>query len=208
MDIDIKKISFLAPGLIEKVKENCSGIEVAKGTQILSDEQYIKALPIVISGLIKVFSRFEDKELLLYYIKAEESCVMTFSAAMNGKPSKVFAVTEEDSVILLIPIVFLPKWLKEYPDFSDLFFNQYNLRYVELLDTIRYLLVDRMDKRLYDYIRKKCLLTNNTHIKLSHGQIANELGTSREVITRILKKLEIDGKLIQDKKGIQIIGEW
>ncbi len=208
MEIEKKLLSFLSPPLVKTIVEKCSVTEVSKGTQILREEQYIKVLPIVINGLVKVSSSFEERELLLYYIGPEQSCVMTFSAALQDAPSKVFAITEEDSKILLIPVEYLPKWLKEYPDFRDLFYTQYNLRYSELLDTIRHLLVDKMDKRLYDYIKQKLELTNNRPIKLSHVQIANELGTAREVITRILKKLEGDGKVSQSRDGIEIIDKW
>ncbi|NPD48357.1 Crp/Fnr family transcriptional regulator, partial [Lentimicrobium sp. S6] len=147
-------------------------------------------------------------ELLLYYIEPAQSCVMSFYAALKNTPSKVFAVTEEDSRIILIPVHLLPNWLKEYSDFNELFYNQYNLRYSELLDTISHLLLDKMDKRLYDYLKKKLELINSNSIIMSHNQIANELGTAREVITRVLKKLESDGKVLQKSGELRIIAEW
>lgn len=208
MEFDKKILSFLKPDLVGKIL-NESGIkEFPKGTEILREQQYVKVLPIVINGLVKVYSRFDEKELLLYYIEPEQSCVMTFYAALKNTPSKVFAITEEDSKVLLIPVQLLPNWLKEYPDFNDLFYNQFNLRYSELLDTIGSLLLDKMDKRLYDHLKKKSELSLNNSIIMSHTQIANELGTAREVITRVLKKLEIDGKVIQKSGEIRIIGEW
>ncbi|MCB0401321.1 MAG: Crp/Fnr family transcriptional regulator [Flavobacteriales bacterium] len=182
--------------------------EFPKGTEILREEQYVKVLPIVLNGLVKVYSRFDDKELLLYYIAPSQSCVMTFYAALKNTPSKVFAVTEEDTQLLLIPVQHLPAWMREYSDFNDLFYNQFNLRYSELLDTIGHLLLDRMDKRLYDHLNTKSQLLNGAPIKMSHNQIANELGTAREVITRVLKKLETDGKVEQNPDGIKIIGAW
>lgn len=163
-------------------------------------------MPIVITGLVKVYSRFNEKELLLYYIQANQSCVMTFYAALKNTPSKVFASTEEDSDILLVPVQLLPNWLKEYPDFNDLFYNQFNLRYTELLDTIGHLLLDRMDKRLYDHLRKKSDLMRGSPISMSHSQIANELGTVREVISRVPKKLEVDAKIEQKMGEIKVIG--
>ncbi len=208
MEIDKKKLSFLTPKLLEKIIEKSSVQEFPKGTEILREEQYVKVLPIVINGLVKVYSKFDEKELLLYYIEPDQSCVMTFYAALKNTPSKVYAITEEDSKILLIPVKHLPNWLKEFPDFNILFYNQFNLRYLELLDTIRHLLLDKMDKRLYDHLKKKSLLINNNSIKMSHKQIAKELGTAREVITRVLKKLETDGKLEQNDDGIKIIGKW
>lgn len=197
----------LSTELIDELLSVSSVASFSKGTQILRDEQYVKVIPIVLNGLVKVFSSFNNKDLLLYYIAPAQSCVMSFYAALSNKPSRVYATTEEDSEILLVPIDKLPKWLLDYPDFSQLFFAQYDLRYSELLDTIEHLLVDKMDKRLYDYLIQKSTLTNNKPIKISHGQIATELGTAREVITRMLKKLESNGKIVQTKEGILIIGD-
>ncbi|WP_299058935.1 Crp/Fnr family transcriptional regulator [uncultured Polaribacter sp.] len=208
MEFDKNILSFLKPKLIDELIKESTLKEFLKGTEILREEQYVKVLPIVIEGLVKVYSRFEEKELLLYYIEPAQSCIMTFYAALKNTPSKVFATTEEDSKILLIPVQYLPNWLKEYPDFNELFYNQFNLRYSELLDTIGHLLLDKMDKRLYDHIKKKSGLTKSNSVKMSHSQIANELGTAREVITRVLKKLENDEKIIQNKEGIRIMNEW
>jgi CRP/FNR family transcriptional regulator len=208
MEFDKNILSFLKPQLLEKVIEKSSVKNFPKGTEILREEQYVKVLPIVLEGLVKVYSRFDAKELLLYYIEPAQSCVMTFYAALKNTPSKVYATTEEDSKILLIPVQYLPIWLKEHPDFNELFYNQFNLRYSELLDTIGHLLLNKMDKRLYDHLKNKSLLINNNSIKMSHSQIANELGTAREVISRVLKKLETDGKVEQNSDGIKIIREW
>lgn len=208
MDFDKKILSFLKPELVDTILQASTIQEFPKGTEILREDQYIKVLPLVVSGLVKVYSRFDEKELLLYYIEPNQSCVMTFYAALKNTPSKVFATTETDSTIILIPVSFLPNWLNTYPELNELFYNQYNLRYSELLDTISHLLLDKMDKRLYDYLKKKIELTNNQAIKISHNQIANELGTAREVITRVLKKLETEEKVFQGADGIKLIGEW
>jgi len=208
MEFDKNILSFLKPKLLDELIKKSTLKEFPKGTEILREEQYVKVLPIVINGLVKVYSRFDEKELLLYYIEPAQSCVMTFYAALKNTPSKVFATTEEESKILLIPVQYLPNWLQEYPVFNDLFYNQFNLRYSELLDTIRHLLLDKMDKRLYDHLKKKSDLTKSNSVKMSHSQIANELGTAREVITRVLKKLETDEKVIQNAGEIKIISDW
>lgn len=205
MIIDKNILSFLGPQLLDEIEKNAIVREFPKGTEILREEQYIKVLPIVMKGLIKVFSRFEEKELLLYYIEPSQSCVMTFYAALKNAPSKIYATTEEDSEVLLIPVQYLNGWLRDYPGFNEMFYDQYNIRYSDLLDTIGHLLVDRMDKRLYDHLKKKAELINGP-VKMSHNQIANELGTSREVVTRILKRLETEGKVIQVREGIKISG--
>lgn len=208
MEFNKKALSFLSPQLVDKIIEVSEIKNIPNGTEILKEAQYVKVLPIVLDGLVKVYSRFEEKELLLYYIEPSQSCVMTFYAALKNTPSKVFATTEEDSKILLIPVNYLPNWLRDYPDFNELFYNQFNLRYSELLDTIGHLLLDKMDKRLFDFLKKKLLLSNNNSIKMSHSQLANELGTAREVITRVLKKLETDGIVEQTNEGIKITKDW
>jgi CRP/FNR family transcriptional regulator len=179
--------------------------EVPKDTELLREGQFIKVIPLVFSGVIKVFTRHEDKELLLYYIKPNESCIMSFSAGINNQPSKIYAVTEEDSHLLLIPTEKLGYWTKHFPDFNSLFFLQYNLRYSDLLDTINSLLFDKLDKRVYDYLKEKVAVTQHNPLKISHRQVASELGTAREVISRIVKKLELDGKVKQHATTIEIL---
>ena len=179
--------------------------EIPKETELLREGQYIKVIPLVFSGLIRVFTRHEDKELLLYYIKPNESCIMSFSAGINNQPSKIYAETEEDSHLLLIPVDKLIRWTKQFPDFNSLFFLQYNLRYSDLLDTINSLLFDKLDKRVYDYLKEKVAVTQHNPLKISHRQIASELGTAREVISRIVKKLELEGKVKQCPTTIEVL---
>lgn len=207
MEFDKSILSFLQPELLDEILSESSIQAFPKGTEILKEEQYVKVLPIVVDGLVKVYSRFDEKELLLYYIEPAQSCVMSFYAALKNTPSRVFAATEEDSKILLIPVQYLPNWLKEYPKFNELFYNQFNLRYSELLDTISHLLLDKLDKRLYNHLRRKTELTDKKSIKISHSQLANELGTAREVISRVMKKLETEGKVTQNSGEITIIGK-
>ena len=208
MEVYKEVLSSLKPQLQQEILESSVVQEFDSGVEILREEQYIKVLPIVISGLVKVYSRFDEKELLLYYIEPSQSCVMSFYAALKNTPSRVYASTEQKSELLLVPVNKLPQWIRDYPDFNELFYNQYNLRYSELLDTIGHLLLDKMDKRLFEHLKKKSALSNNAPIKLSHSQIASELGTVREVITRIMKKLELEGRVSQSKEGIRVFGQW
>jgi len=205
MEFDKTVLSFLNPNLLNLILSKSTIKEVPKGTEILREEQYVKVLPIVVEGLVKVYSKFDDKELLLYYIEPSQSCVMSFYAALKNTPSRVFAETEENSKIVLIPVQYLPTWLKEFPEFDELFYNQFNLRYSELLDTISHLLLDKMDKQLYDHLKRKTNLIKNASIKISHSQLANELGTAREVVSRVLKKLEVEEKIEQSGGVIKII---
>ncbi|WP_298766935.1 Crp/Fnr family transcriptional regulator [uncultured Polaribacter sp.] len=202
---DIKKqLSFLKPALVAVLLENSTLANFEKGTKILRFEQYVKVLPIVISGLVKVFAKFEEKELLLYYIQPNQSCVMSFTAGLKNSTSKIFAVTEEESKILLIPFQKIPQLLKEYPEFNNLFYAEYDLRYSDLLGTLEDVLVNKLDKRLIDYLTNKAKFTNTKQLKLTHLEIAKELGTSREVVSRVIKKLENEGFLSQKNKVIYL----
>lgn len=199
-----KQFPYFQDALINELITHAIEMRFDKDTELVREGQFIKVIPIVISGLIKVFTRFEDKELLLYYIKPNESCVMSFSAGINQEPSKIFAITEEDSHVLLIPVEKLSKWMKDFPDFNSLFYMQYNMRYADLLSTINSLLFEKLDKRVYDYLKEKATISQKNPLKISHRQIANELGTAREVISRIMKKLETEGKVKQFATTIEI----
>ncbi len=199
-----KSLSFLSPELREKVMASSQVIDIPKDTEILREGQYVKVIPIVLEGLVKVFSNFNEKDLLLYYIQPNESCVMSFASSLKNDPSKVYAITEEDSKILLMPVDKVIKWIDQFPSINQLFYQQYNLRYSELLETINHVLFNKMDKRLYDFLLEKKKVTQQNPIKISHRQIANELGTAREVISRVMKKLENEGKIKQHSQNIEI----
>lgn len=178
---------------------------VPAGMELLREGQYVKVVPLVLSGLIKVFSSHEDKELLLYYIAPSESCIMSFSAGLWNLPSKVFAVTAEETQVILLPVDVVNEWIKKYPPLNKLFFEQFNKRYEDLLHTIHQVLFQRMDIRLLEYLRGQAELLDSKFLDLRHHQIAREMGTAREVVSRVIKKLEQDNKLIQHPNGIEIL---
>jgi len=198
-------LAHLNPDLVSEIMATAITKEIPRENEILREGQYVKVIPIVIEGLIKVFTRYEDKELLLYYIRPNESCIMSFAASLKNEPSKVFALTEQDTTALLLPVDKVSNWTRQFPDINALFFQQYNLRYSELLDTIHHVLFNRMDKRLFDYLQEKVSLTNHNPLKISHRQIANELGTAREVISRTMKKLETEKLVKQYSNSIEIL---
>ena len=209
MQSTLEDLNKILPSLNSKLKQEICDFsilkELPKNTEILREGQYIKAIPLVVSGLIKVYTRYEDRELLLYYIRPKESCTMSFAASINDEPSKVFAETEENTKVLLLPISKIPQWVNQFPDMNNLFFKQYGLRYAELLDTIHHILFNKLDVRLYKYLKEKVLLTKKNPLVISHRQIANELGTAREVISRIMKKLELEGKVKQHSNSVEIL---
>jgi len=178
---------------------------IPKDTELIRDGQYISSIPIVTKGLVKVFTKYNEREFLLYYIQPTESCVLSFIASKKNEPSTFFAKTEEDAEILLLPSNKVQEWIKKYPKFNAMFFNLFNERYFDLIDTLNHVLFDRLDARLYLYLKEKMDLHHTTMLTISHKDIAYEMGTSREVITRVLKKLEAESKVVQTAKGIEIL---
>lgn len=190
--------------LFEKLREVGTIKKIEKGTEILREGQFVKLIPFVQKGLIKVFTRYGDRELLLYYIQPNESCIMSFSAGINNEPSQVFAVTEEDTEVVLLPVRELNTLTLVNPNLNSFFFQQYKGRYAELLDTIHHVLFDKIDERLYQHLKEKTAFKKENPLRMSHQQIADELGTVREVVTRALKKLEGEGHIKQLGNTIQI----
>jgi CRP/FNR family transcriptional regulator, anaerobic regulatory protein len=199
-----KKFSYLGQDLLAEMLSTSVVKKFPTDTELVREGQYVKFIPIVLNGLVKVYTQFEDKELLLYYIKPEQSCIMSFSSCINNDKSKIFAITEEESDVLLIPAEKIAKWVTEFPSINMLFYQQYDLRYSELVDTIHQLLYYKLDKRLWDYLSEKVSVTGNNPVKISHKEIANDLGTAREVISRLIKKLERQNILKQHHDSIEL----
>lgn len=201
----IQALSFLEKELVEEILKNSILLECEPGALLIKEGQYIKHLPVVLDGVIKVFSRYEDKDLLLYYIQPRQSCIVSFEAAIHNDPSKIYAEAEQPSKIILIPSGLVSGWIQRFPRFSQLFFDLYHRRYLDLLDTINQLVFKTLDQRLLSYLQEKSKIANSKELNLRHHQIARDLGTAREVVSRVMKKLEQEGKIMQTQKGIKIL---
>jgi CRP/FNR family transcriptional regulator len=198
------KFHYLGRELIKEIIDNSAIKDFAANTELIKEGQYIRHIPIVLQGLVKVFTQYEEKELLLYYIQPEQSCIMSFSSNLRNDLSRISAVTEEESTVLLMPSEKVTKWVIDYPKINLLFYQQYELRYSELLYTINRLLYYKLDKRLMEYLTEKVAVTGKNPIKISHKEIAHNLGTAREVVSRILKKLETQKLIKQHEDSIEI----
>lgn len=166
------------------------------GTVILNINAYIKSIPIVLSGSIKVIRTDEDaREILLYYIKAGESCIMSFLAGIHNDTSKIKAIVEEDAEVLLIPVNKASEWIKEFPEWTDFIFALYQKRFEELLEVVNAVAFQKVDARLLHLLKQKSSLFQSKEIAVTHQQLADELGISREAVSRVLKQMEND-KLI------------
>lgn len=185
-----------SPALREKLNQYSIHKEYASGEVILRENAYIKAIPLVTKGSIKVVKTEEDgREILLYYITAGESCIMSFLGGLHEEKSKVRAEVEEEAEILFLPIDKVSLLIQEHPQFVDYIFRLYHKRFEELLDIVNAIAFKKVDERLLDLLYKKKELTGNNTINITHEQLANELGTARVVVSRLLKQLESNGNV-------------
>jgi len=164
------------------------------GKVIVNFNAYISSIPIILSGSIKVIRTDEEgREILLYYIKPGESCIMSFLAGMHNDTSKIKAIVEEDVELLLIPIDKAKQWIKEFPEWTDFIFNLYQKRFEELLEVVNAIAFQKADMRLMNLLNQKSKLFNSKEIKVTHQQLADETGLSREAVSRVLKQMENEG---------------
>ena len=205
MDDLERKLPQLPLNIKNEIIEQGTVQSFQAGEEILREGQYVKVIPIVLEGVLKVVSSYKDKEILLYYIEPEESCIMSFSAALMNLPSKVYAKAEEDCQVMLIPAQLMREWTRKYPSLNDLFFKQYNQRYEDLIETIQHVLFEKMDTRVFEYLKEKSKALGKSSLDIRHHQIASELGTAREVVSRMLKKLESENKITQSQSYIHIL---
>jgi CRP/FNR family transcriptional regulator len=183
-----------SPLIRQKLYEFGFAKTFSEGDIILNDNSYIKAIPIVTTGSIRVMRTDEDgREILLYYIKAGESCIMSFLGGMHHETSKIKAVAEEETEVLFIPIDKISFLIKEFPEWLDYIFRLYHKRFEELLEVVNAVAFKKMDERLINFIKKKCELTQSKTLVVTHEQLAHELGTARVVVSRLLKQMEDEG---------------
>jgi len=176
------------------------------GSVILNLNAYIKSIPIVLSGSIRVIKTDENGlEILLYYIKPGESCIMSFLAGIHNDTSKIKAIVEEDAEILLIPVDKAGKWIKEFPEWTDFIFNLYQKRFEELLQVVNAIAFQKLDARLLQLLKQKSELFQAKDISVTHQQLADELGTSREAVSRVLKQMENSGLIFLSRNKITLV---
>lgn len=201
--------SFFEPELIKKIDEVAQVVEVKAGDLLLDYGQIVRTMPIILEGIVKVMRMDEEgKELLLYYVNSNESCAMTFTCCMEQFPSEIKAVAEENVKMLTIPIKVMDEWLMTYPTWKSFVMKTIQNRFSEMLNTIDQIAFQKLDERLVNYLRQKATTSKSKLINISHEEIANDLATSRVVISRLLKKLENDKKLLLYRNQIKLLNDF
>ncbi|MCW3089416.1 MAG: Crp/Fnr family transcriptional regulator [Ferruginibacter sp.] len=198
--------SIFEPALIKEMQQFGEIKHFKEGDIIMDYGKYIRMMPIIINGTVKVLRMDENnKEILLYYLSSNESCSMAYSCCVEAKKSEVKAIAEDDVELIAIPHVKLDEWLCKYPGWKNYIMRSFNERFLELLKSIESIAFHKLDERLVAYLKEKSRLSRSTVIKASHYLIADELATSRVVISRLLKQLENDGKILMYRNEIKLM---
>jgi CRP/FNR family transcriptional regulator len=197
------------PALIEEIKKSGELKHFKEGDVIMDYGKYIRMMPLVIKGTLKVLKKEESgKEILLYYLSNNETCSMAYSCCLEEKKSDVRAIAEGDVDIIAIPHSKLDEWLCKYPGWKNYIMRSFSERFSELLKSIESIAFHKLDDRLIAYLKEKQRLSGSSVIKASHYQIADELATSRVVVSRLLKILENNGKILLYRNEIKLLKDF
>ena len=169
---------------------------IEQGELLIREGQFITSFPLVISGMIRVTRTNDDgNELLLYYLKKNEVCAMSLTCCMTNLKSTVKAIAEEDTEVIMLPVTMLDGWISQYPSWKQFVMETFQIRFRELIETVDTIAFLKLDERLINYFSYRKKKSGSTTFRGTHQDLALQLNTSREVISRLLKKLEKQGKI-------------
>ncbi|THH40545.1 Crp/Fnr family transcriptional regulator [Neolewinella litorea] len=200
--------TFVEPELQQAIAEQGRLHTIEAGGMLMDFGNFVRTIPLIISGAVKVSRLGDDgSELFLYYLRAGESCVMTFTCCVSDKRSQIRAVAEEDTTILALPKQTLDQWMMRYKSWKNFVMTAYDQRMEEMVQTIDQIAFRQLDERLYDYVIKRAGLRDDGTIQATHQEIADDLNVSREAISRLLKTLEKRGSIELGRNRIRVLVE-
>jgi CRP/FNR family transcriptional regulator len=180
--------------------------KVNEGTELIDIGNKIKFMPLVISGAIKILREDENgDELALYFIEQGDTCAMTITCCLGKTKSKIRAVAERETELLMIPVQKIGEWMNKYQTWQSFVLQSYHERMQELLEAIDTIAFLNMDERLLKYLKDKAMVNKDEIIQVTHKEIANDLYTSRVVISRLLKALEKKGKIKLHRNQVHLL---
>lgn len=204
-----KLSTILEKDLIDEILKVGEIRHLKEGDVIMDYGKPVRFMPIIISGTVRVMRKDEeDREIILYYLSNNESCAMAYACCMEAKKSEVKAIAEDSVELITIPHNKLDEWLTKYPSWKSYVFSSFTHRFNELLKSLESVAFHKLDERLIKYLKSKSKITGKSSIQLSHNQIAEEMGTSRVVISRLLKQLENDKKLVLYRNEIKLLSSF
>src|SRR5690554_5847091 len=183
--------------LVDEIAAVATVKEFQEGDVLIEIGSYIKTMPLLIHGAIRIMREdsSETGELLLYFIEKGDTCAMTLACCMGDKKSEIRAIAENDGLVAMVPVMKMEEWVGKYRSWRAFVFESYNSRFNELLSAIDNIAFKHMDQRLIDYLEETSKVNNSQTIQKTHQEIANELNSSRVVISRLLKALENEGRI-------------
>lgn len=177
-----------------------------EGETIIDYGQNVKFVPLLFEGAIKILRQDNDgDELLLYYLERGDTCTMTMTCCIGQAKSEIKAIAESKSELILIPVENVGKWVQEYKSWMAFVFESYSNRFSEMLEAIDSLAFTNMHERVYTYLKNKVLVNKSTELNATHQDIAYDLHTSRVVVSRILKRLEKEGKIKLHRNKLDVL---
>tara|TARA_R110002012_G_scaffold61085_1_gene160130 strand:+ start:20700 stop:21332 length:633 start_codon:yes stop_codon:yes gene_type:complete len=198
--------NYFEQPLIDEILNEGKLVELPAGETIMDIGQYIRSIPLLLSGAIKVLREDEEgDELLLYYLEQGETCSVTMACCMGQTKSEIRAITETDTKMVMVPVGKMEEWMGKYKGWRNYVFESYQNRLNELLLTVDSIAFKNLDQRLMDYLKKKMEVTKDNRINSTHQEIAYDLHTSRVVVSRLLKKLEKMKKLELHRNHILVL---
>jgi CRP/FNR family transcriptional regulator len=205
MDVNQLKRLFpeLESGLLAEIAEHGTIREVKAGDVLLKVGQTIRATMLILDGIVKLYREDENgKEFFIYHLDAGQACSLSMVCAAKHKTSEVLAKALTDATVLAIPLEFMDEWMSRYKSWYEFVVTSYRNRFEELLKTIDAIAFTGMDERLNYYLEKQVERMGN-NLKITHQEIANDLNSSREVVSRLLKKMEAKNWLIIHRNSIE-----
>ncbi len=180
--------------------------KIPQNTPMIDIGDRLTFMPLVLDGAIRVLGEDDNgNELLLYYLEIGDSCAMTMTCCIGGKKSGIRAITEKDTEIITVPVGKMEDWLVKYRTWRAFVFESYDTRLQEMLGAIDALAFHNMETRLYRYLKEKAMVLGTSRLEITHYQIANDLNTSRVVISRLMKKLSLDGKIKGHRNQVEVV---
>lgn len=177
------------------------------GETLIREDQFITSFPLVLKGIIRITRTNEQgNELLIYFLKENEVCAMSLTCCMSNRKSRVNAVTEEETEVILLPVALLDSWICKYPSWKQFVMQTFQNRFTELIDTVDALAFLKLDERLIKFFTERHRKSGNSTFTGTHQQLAEQLNTSREVVSRMLKRLEKEGKIEISRNFINFSG--
>lgn len=179
------------PGLIELIEKEAVQRSFKAGDVIMRTGQYIKSTALVLEGQIKIYRENQDGgEFLMYYLGPGQACAVSMICAIQSQTSEITAIAEEDTEVLMIPVQLMDDLMKKYKSWYQFVIQTYRSRFDELLSVVDNIAFHNMDERLEFYLKRHADKSGKKIMEVSHQQIADDLNSSREVISRLLKKME------------------